>query len=97
MSRVPVARRRSFAPRYPLLWIAIAMLLPVPLVAMRFTREVNWTAFDFAAAALLLGGGAALTELAARLLPRARDRVIAGIGIAAAVALVWIDGAVGLF
>ena len=89
--------RRSLAPRYPRLWIAIGLLLLVPPVAMRFTREVNWTPADFAAAAMLLGGGAALIELAARLLPRAHDRVIAVLGIAAAVALVWIDGAVGIF
>lgn len=83
--------------RYPLLWLAAGLVLLAPLVAMRFTAEVNWTGFDFLVAAFLLGGGAAAFELAGRLLRRGRARALAGLGIAALVALIWIDGAVGIF
>lgn len=82
---------------HPLQWIAIAAALLAPLVAMQFTEEVRWTASDFAAAAALLGGGALLFEIASRRLPTARARWIAGGAIALVVALVWAEGAVGIF
>jgi hypothetical protein len=40
------------------------VLLILPFVAMHFTNEVQWDAADFAAAALLLFGIGAVTELA---------------------------------
>jgi len=80
----------------PLLWLAIAVVLLFPLVAMQVTDEVRWTATDFAAAAVLLGGGALLFEVAARRLPTVRARWIAGGAIALVVALVWAEGAVGI-
>ena len=81
---------------HPLLWIAVAAALLAPLAAMQLTDEVRWTASDFAAAAALLGGGALLFEIAARRLPTARARWIAGGAIALVVALVWAEGAVGI-
>jgi peptidoglycan/LPS O-acetylase OafA/YrhL len=80
----------------PLLWLAIAVVLLFPLVAMQVTDEVRWTATDFAAATVLLGGGALLFEVAARRLPTVRVRWIAGGAIALVVALVWAEGAVGI-
>ena len=41
-------------------------LLALPLVAMQFTREVNWQAGDFAVAALLLLVLGSMIELALR-------------------------------
>ena len=77
-------------------WSVVALLLLAPLVAMAFTDEVNWTPFDFAAAAVLLGGGMLAYEvLAPRLRPGAR--AMAGAAIGAAVAVVWAQGAVGIF
>ena len=80
----------------PLLWLAIAVALLFPLVAMQVTEEVRWTATDFAAAAVLLGGGALLFEIASRQLPTVRARWIAAGAIALVVALVWAEGAVGI-
>jgi hypothetical protein len=45
--------------------VTTAVLL-VPLVAMQFTEEVNWSLFDFAFAAALLGGAGFLVGLAVR-------------------------------
>jgi len=92
MSTVSIARGSW----RPLLWLAIAVVLLFPLVAMQVTDEVRWTATDFAAAAVLLGGGALLFELAARRLPTVRARWIAAGAIALVVALVWAEGAVGI-
>ena len=78
------------------MWLALAALLIVPLIGMRLTSEVNWTASDFAAAALLLGTLGLVVEAATRFLhPRARRLSVAA--AIAAVALVWAEGAVGLF
>lgn len=71
------------------MWGAVAALLVAPLVAMRFTDEVNWTAADFAAAALLLGGAAALIEVAVRTLRTPAARAAAGVAILLALGLVW--------
>jgi hypothetical protein len=46
--------------------LVITVVLLVPLVAMQFTEEVNWSLFDFAFAAALLGGTGFLFELAVR-------------------------------
>ena len=79
------------------LWGGAGLLLLAPLIAMRFTTEVNWTAFDFAVfGGMLLGTGVAL-EVAVRLLRRPLGRWIAILGILAVFLLVWAQGAVGLF
>ena len=42
-------RQRSIA-----IYTVAALILSIPLVAMQFTNEVNWSAFDFAVAGILL-------------------------------------------
>jgi hypothetical protein len=79
------------------IWAVVAVALIVPAVAMQFTSEVAWTASDFALAALLLGGAAVLYEAAARFTMNARARLAIGGTILAAVAIIWADGAVGIF
>jgi len=79
------------------MWLAFGAILLVPLLAMRFTDQLSWTASDFAAAALLLGALGLAIEAATRLLHRPRARRLAIAAATAAVALVWAEGAVGLF
>jgi hypothetical protein len=77
-------------------WGAAALMLLFPLVAMRLTGEVNWDAADFLFMAVLLGGVGLGFELA---VARTRDvayRTAAGIALAAAFLLVWINAAVGI-
>ena len=78
------------------MWAVIALLLLLPAIAMRFTREVSWTAFDFAAAAVLLVGGGLAYEVVARLTGDVRRRVIFGLMILGVVLLIWAQGAVGI-
>lgn len=80
-----------------ILWLVIGGLLPPPLIAMQFTPDVRWTAFDFVVAAILLVGGGAAYELGARVFPATRHRLIIGAALLAVVMLIWIDGAVGIF
>lgn len=79
------------------LWTTVFTLLLLPLAAMQVTREVAWTAFDFAAAALLLIGTAVACELVARSRLTGAARIIVGAGTIAVAALLWAHGAIGVF
>ena len=78
-------------------WGLVAATLLAPAIAMQSTGEVDWTAFDFfAAAGLLIGAGLAL-ELVLWRVRSARARTIIAIAIFAVVLLVWAQGAVNIF
>ena len=78
-------------------WSAVALILLAPVVAMRFTTEVNWTASDFVFAGVLLIGGAAVIEVVAWKVRNPVVRIGFALFIVTVVALVWIEGAVGIF
>lgn len=77
-------------------WSLAALLLLLPLVAMQFTREVNWTPFDFAFAAVMIGGVGIAFELTIRATRNNAYRTGVAIALAAAFLLIWINGAVGI-
>lgn len=77
--------------------IGVVALLLLPMIAMGFTDAVDWNAFDFAAAALLLGGGAIAYDMATHRLRSTKARGIATAAVILFVALVWAEGAVGVF
>ncbi len=79
------------------LLLGTAAILAVPLVAMRFTAEVNWGAGDFAVAALLLGGVGSLYVLFTRKLRTPGQRRAIGGGLLLTLMLVWVELAVGIF
>lgn len=72
-----------------------AALLLVPLVAMQFTTEVNWTGSDFAAAWVLLAGAGFAYKLVTFRAGHLAYRAAAGLGVATALLLVWGNLAVG--
>lgn len=74
-----------------------AMLLLVPLVAMQFTAEANWSPGDFVAAGVLLFGAGMVYVLASRLTRTARQKAVVGALVLAVLAVVWAELAVGLF
>ncbi|WP_426490354.1 hypothetical protein [Hymenobacter sp. 102] len=71
-------------------------LLLVPLVAMQFTAEVNWTLSDFVFAAVVLFGAGATFVLIARAATNNTYRLAAGVAVLAGLMLVWANAAVGL-
>ncbi|MFK3739826.1 hypothetical protein [Massilia sp. TN1-12] len=76
--------------------LGTALLLLVPLVAMRFTREVDWGPGDFlAAGALLAGAGIAWVGVSRRVRAPGR-RVLMKTGVALVLLLVWAELAVGI-
>lgn len=81
---------------HPLPWAAATAVLLLPAIAMRFTREVNWTASDFVFAAVMVYGTCGLYELATRLSPDRGYRAGAAVAVLTGLMLVWIDLAVGI-
>ncbi len=77
--------------------LGTALILLVPLLAMQFTDEVAWDLTDFAIIGTLLFGTGLAYELATRKVSNIKYRVAVGIVLAAALLLVWIELAVGLF
>jgi len=74
-----------------------ALLLLVPLVAMQFTSEVNWSFFDFLVAGFLLFGTGLVLELILRKVKTIRQRIILCVVLFIALALIWAELAVGIF
>ncbi len=73
------------------------LLLSVPLVAMQFTGEVNWSGFDFVVAAVLLFGTGLACEFVLRKVKRTSYRVLVCGLVLLALFLVWAELAVGVF
>lgn len=76
--------------------LGAASILLLPLLAMQTTDEVNWGPVDFAVAGALLVGTGLLYQLAARKASEITYRAAAGVALAAALLLVWINLAVGI-
>ena len=77
--------------------IVVAVLLLIPFLAMRFTGEVNWSRIDFVTAGVLLLGTGLMCELVLRMVKKFEYRLVLCAAILIALALVWIELAVGLF
>jgi hypothetical protein len=80
------------------LWIALVtgLILLVPLMAMQFTSEVNWTVSDFVVMGTLLFGTGFIFVQVARVTPR-KYWVLLGTAFVIAILWLWVELAVGLF
>lgn len=73
-----------------------ACILMIPLVAMQFSEEVNWTLSDFVVAGvLLLGTGLTYVVIANKV--NKRYRMAVGLGLLFMLLWLWVELAVGLF
>lgn len=77
--------------------VVVATLLLIPLIAMRFTTEVNWDAFDFIVAAVLLLGTGLVCEMVLRNVRSTKNRILLCGVILVFLFLVWAELAVGIF
>ncbi|MDB5242129.1 MAG: rane protein [Spirosoma sp.] len=77
--------------------LTVAFLLLIPLVAMQFTDEVNWTLSDFIIMGVLMLGTGLLCELVMRKVPSIKYRIAICSAILAGLILIWIELAVGIF
>lgn len=78
-------------------WLAaaIVVILLIPLVAMQFTPDVQWTLFDFAVAGFMLFSLGGLFILAARRFPN--NRLLISLGFLLLTVYLWAEMAVGVF
>jgi predicted anti-sigma-YlaC factor YlaD len=88
--------RRSIRRQMFYVALATSLLLLIPLVAMRFTDEVNWTALDFIVMGILLFGTGLTYVLISRLSDSIAYRAAVGVAVLAGFVLIWGNLAVGL-
>lgn len=77
--------------------IAVFILIFVPLIAMLFTQEVNWTPSDFLIAGILLMSVGLTFELILRKVKTVRNRIVLSAILFLLLFLVWAELAVGIF
>ena len=80
-----------------LILLTIICFLCIPLIAMQFTKEVNWTLADFAVAAILLSFIGFLIDISIHALSNKTLRFVIVLLIGLTGILVWAELAVGLF
>lgn len=78
-----------------LMWGAAACLLSLPLIAMQFTDEVNWTLSDFVVFGGMLAIACGACDVAMRKGGNWRYRAGALLAVGTAFLLVWVNLAVG--
>ncbi|HAY34141.1 MAG TPA: hypothetical protein PK536_10700 [Ignavibacteria bacterium] len=74
-----------------------AFLLLIPLIAMQFTDEVNWSAFDFLLMGILLTGTGLVCELILRNVTKTGFRIALTAAALGSFLLIWMELAVGIF
>jgi len=77
--------------------LTVTSLLLIPLIAMQFTDEVNWSLFDFLIAAVLLFGTGFMIDLVIRKTNNLKYRVTILVVIIITFFLIWAELAVGIF
>ncbi len=77
-------------------WGLAGLILLLPLLAMQFTSEVAWDAADFIVMGAMLFGACGVHELTVRMTGNIAYRAAAGVAVAAAFLLVWMNLAVGI-
>lgn len=77
--------------------LIVALVLLIPLLAMQFSEEVNWSPTDFAVAGALLFSGGIAYELIVKRVEDKTQRVVVAAALLLALLLVWVELAVGVF
>jgi hypothetical protein len=83
--------------RLMIILAVVGLLLLVPLVAMQFTNEVNWSGFDFLVMGVLLLGTGLICELVLRKVKKRTSRLVLCLAVLGVFILVWMELAVGIF
>lgn len=75
----------------------VVILLLIPLIAMIFTDEMNWSPFDFIVAGVLLFGTGLTIEFILRKVTSTKLRLIIVLAVLLFLFLIWVELAVGIF
>jgi hypothetical protein len=76
--------------------LATFLVLLFPFLAMQFTDEVDWDVADFVVAGVLLFSAGLTYEVVTRRVGNIAYRTAAGVAVAAALILIWMNLAVGI-
>lgn len=77
--------------------LAVPLLLLIPLIAMQFSPEVNWSLLDFLVMGALLLGVGFILELVLRKVQKKNHRIALIALVLIAFFLIWAELAVGIF
>ena len=83
--------------RSTLLYSIPFVILSIPLMAMQFTEEVNWTISDFLVMGILLFTTVFTIDFVLKKFKTLKSQLILIVGIVVLLALVWAELAVGIF
>lgn len=75
----------------------ILLILLIPLIAMQFSNDVNWSIMDFVVAGVLLFGTGLTIEFVLRKVKSKKNRILICGFILLVLLLLWIELAVGIF
>jgi len=80
-----------------LLYAIPVAILSIPLIAMQFTKEVNWAISDFLIMGILLFATVFTIDVVLKKFKTLKSRLIFVVGILALLFLIWAELAVGIF
>lgn len=83
--------------RLKFILLTVVGLLLIPLIAMQFTEEVNWTPLDFVVAGVLLLGTGLIFDLVLRKIKNNNYRMAIAAALLIVLLLFWAELAVGIF
>jgi hypothetical protein len=83
--------------RLIVIMLMAAFLLLIPLIAMQFTAEVDWTLSDFIVAGVMLLGTGLMCELVMRNIHDIKLRIAICAALLVVLVLIWAELAVGIF
>ena len=74
----------------------IAVILLVPFIGTMVSDDINWTAFDFLFAFLMIAGAGLIYETAVRKINNQKYRIVIALTILILFLIIWADQAVGI-
>ena len=77
--------------------LAVPSLLLIPLIAMQFSDEVNWSLSDFLVMGVLLLGVGLMLEFVLRKVQKKNSQIVLIALVLIAFLLIWAELAVGIF
>ena len=77
--------------------LIIGLIITIPLIAMQFTNEVNWSLFDFIIAFILLSVIGLTINYILQLTNRLQNKIFFCIMVLLIGLLIWTELAVGVF
>ncbi|WP_291777560.1 hypothetical protein [Cecembia sp.] len=83
--------------RISVIFLLVAFLLSIPFIAMQFTKEVQWSLYDFILMGVLLSITGLGIDLVLRKFPKLQQRLLFIAVVLGAFFLIWAELAVGLF